>query len=123
MNGILRAFYVTLVYVVYVAGMLFASTVLTALEALVWGGVSSALLVAMFAWIALHQRRGASQPDGAADLRAPVDNTERRFGEDQHYYPAEVIDGAGQRRPALFTHHALMEAVRRARRNAEDVPA
>lgn len=55
------------------------------------------------------------------DISQRVPNTERRFGQAPDYYPADVVMG-GRRYPALFTWTQLVEAIRRAEANREDIP-
>lgn len=86
-----------------------------------WIAITLALLLALALFVYAMRRTARPAPDGAADLRAPVDNTAHKFGEAGAYYRGEIIDGGGNRRPALFTHEQLMTATRRARRNPEDV--
>lgn len=81
-----------------------------------------AVLLAVAVACSVAARRPATPaPDGAADLRRPIENTAHKFGETGTYYRAEIVDGAGNRRVVLWTHAQIMEGVRRARRNPEDV--
>jgi hypothetical protein len=50
-----------------------------------------------------------------------VENTARRFGASDRYYPVYVRRG-GEWVPALFTYHELTVAVERATVNPEDIP-
>ena len=65
--------------------------------------------------------RRVSFTRAAIDMRAPVDNTARKFGEAQAYFRGEVIDAAGHAQPALFTADQLQEALLRGLRNQEDL--
>ena len=65
--------------------------------------------------------RRVSFARAAIDMRAPVDNTARKFGEAQAYFRGEVIDAAGHAQPALFTADQLQEALLRGLRNQEDL--
>ena len=65
--------------------------------------------------------RRVSFTRAAIDLRQPVDNTARKFGEAAEYFRAEVIDGAGASHVALLTRDAVQEGLLRALRNAEDL--
>lgn len=49
-----------------------------------------------------------------------VENTDRRFGSAQRYYPA-YIRRAGQWEPAFFSYDQLNDAILRAKNNPEDV--
>lgn len=57
----------------------------------------------------------------AIDLRQPVDNTARKFGEATEYFRAEVVDAAGATHVALLTRDAVQEGLLRALRNPEDL--
>jgi hypothetical protein len=50
-----------------------------------------------------------------------VENTERKFGSANRYYPA-YVNRAGRWEPALFTRGELLDAIDRATVNPEDVP-
>lgn len=50
-----------------------------------------------------------------------VENTARRFGSAQRYYPA-YIRRAGKWEPAAFTYNELHSAIERAAKNPEDIP-
>jgi len=54
-------------------------------------------------------------------LSEAVDNTERKFGSANRYYPV-YVRVAGQWQPALFTRAQLDEARTRAIDNPEDMP-
>ena len=51
------------------------------------------------------------------DTNEKVKNYDRRFGSDLFYFPC-MIDMV----PALFTKNQLEEALKRAKRNPEDIP-
>lgn len=52
-----------------------------------------------------------------------VDNTERKFGSAQAYYPAVLhTEGVAGDIPMLFTGQQIDEAMERAAKNPEDVP-
>ena len=51
-----------------------------------------------------------------------VDNTERRFGSAQEYFPIMVHDTKGYAVAAMFTENEILKAVERAKKNAEDLP-
>lgn len=53
--------------------------------------------------------------------RERVENTARKFGSAQDYYPA-MVHLPNVSRPALFTEEQIMDAIERARQNPEDVP-
>lgn len=55
------------------------------------------------------------------DLSDAVENTERRFGSAQGYYPVTIVTG-WRRTPALFTAAQVSEAIERAKVNPEDIP-
>lgn len=57
----------------------------------------------------------------AIDMRAPVGNTARKFGEAQAYFSGKVIDASGHAQTALFTAAQLQEALLRGLRNPEDL--
>lgn len=57
----------------------------------------------------------------AIDLRQPVDNTARKFGEATEYFRADVIDASGNTHAALLTRDAVQEGLLRGLRNAEDL--
>ena len=65
--------------------------------------------------------RRVSFTRAAIDLRQPVDNTARKFGEATEYFRAEVIDAAGHTHTALLTRDGVQEGMLRAMRNAEDL--
>ena len=65
--------------------------------------------------------RRVSFTRAAIDLRQPVDNTARKFGEATEYFRAEVVDAAGAPHVALLTRDAVQEGLLRALRNAEDL--
>jgi hypothetical protein len=50
-----------------------------------------------------------------------VENTERRFGSDNRYFLAYVIDTDGVPKAAAFTRDELLVAMRRGRANPEDM--
>ena len=77
-----------------------------------------ALLVLIAVLVLVHR---AMFPRGTIDLRQPVDNTARKFGEATEYFRAEVIDGAGATHVALLTRDAVQEGLLRALRNPEDL--
>lgn len=54
------------------------------------------------------------------DVRRPVRNRERQFGEATAYYRLDVICMDGRRRAALLTDDQITKAVARALRNPED---
>lgn len=78
--------------------------------------IAIALLVAA---VALCRR--VSFAAAAIDLRHPVDNTARKFGEATEYFRADVIDASGNTHAALLTRDAVQEGLLRALRNAEDL--
>lgn len=78
--------------------------------------IAIALLVA-----AVVLCRRVSFARAAIDLRQPVDNTARKFGEATEYFRADVIDASGNTRAALLTQDAINEGLLRALRNAEDL--
>lgn len=128
MNRLLRCALVNIKYATFAAGVLCALLFLTAASAATWGAPLTfwLLMLGVLALVGFCQRLPAPREparDGAADLRAPIDNAQHKFGEAGAYYRAEIIDGGGNRRAALFTHEQLMTAVRRARRNPEDLAA
>lgn len=65
--------------------------------------------------------RRVSFARAAIDLRQPVDNTARKFGEATEYFRAEVVDAAGAAHVALLTRDAVQEGLLRALRNPEDL--
>lgn len=78
--------------------------------------IAIALLVA-----AVVLCRRVSFDRAAIDLRQPVDNTARKFGEATEYFRADVIDASGNTHSALLTRDAVHEGLLRALRNAEDL--
>lgn len=65
--------------------------------------------------------RRVSFTRAAIDLRHPVDNTARKFGEATEYFRAAVVDAAGAAHVALLTRDAVQEGLLRALRNPEDL--
>lgn len=55
-------------------------------------------------------------------LEEKVGNKERRFGEDTEYFPVYVTTENGEPVPALFTGNQLKVAIKRAKKNMEDMP-
>lgn len=51
-----------------------------------------------------------------------VNNQDRRFGSNLEYFPCLIADGRGNINHALFTKHQINEALKRAKRNPEDIP-
>ncbi|MBS0371895.1 MAG: hypothetical protein JSS57_22150 [Proteobacteria bacterium] len=78
--------------------------------------IAIALLVA-----AVVLCRRVSFARAAIDLRQPVDNTARKFGEATEYFRADVIDHAGATQVALLTRDAVQEGLLRGLRNQEDL--
>lgn len=77
-----------------------------------------ALLVLIAVLVLVH--RGMF-PHGTIDLRQPVDNAARKFGEATEYFRAEVIDVSGNTHVALLTRDAVQEGLLRGLRNQEDL--
>ena len=63
-----------------------------------------------------------SKCTGVIMLDEGVENTERKFGSSTHYYPVWCEDIRGDRTPAMFTLNELTLAVKRAKKNKEDIP-
>jgi len=55
--------------------------------------------------------------DSNIDTSEVVENKDRKFGSQLHYYPCMIDD-----KPALFTEDSLIRATKRAARNPEDIP-
>lgn len=60
--------------------------------------------------------------DSILFLAEKVENKQRRFGGDQHYYPAVVVCPDGEKTHALFTGDQISKARQRATVNPEDIP-
>lgn len=82
---------------------------------------ASLILALLVLIVALLLCRRMSFARAAIDLRQPVDNTARKFGEATEYFRAEVIDAAGATHVALLTRDAVQEGLLRALRNPEDL--
>ena len=76
-------------------------------------------LLALIAAVLLCRRVSLARE--AIDLREPVDNAARKFGEATEYFRADVIDASGNTHAALLTRDAVQEGLLRALRNAEDL--
>ena len=55
------------------------------------------------------------------DMTERVDNKDRKFGSNRHYFPCYVVQMDGTICPALFTRNAITTAIKRAEKNPEDV--
>jgi len=60
--------------------------------------------------------------EGEIKLEEKVGNKSRRFGESTDYFPVYVTSENGEPVPALFTGSQLKVAIKRAKKNMEDVP-
>ncbi len=60
--------------------------------------------------------------EGKIFLNEVVDNKERKFGGALKYQPCKVVLEDGTEMNALFTRHAIEEAMERAVFNPEDCP-
>lgn len=60
--------------------------------------------------------------DSTIKLSEKVDNTERKFGEAQEYFPVEIILEDGTETWAMFTKSDIENAMVRASKNKEDIP-
>lgn len=59
---------------------------------------------------------------GMIDLRNPIENQGRRFGQVNCYFPSVVMTVDGKKTMALFTESQVSEALQRAAMNQEDLP-
>ena len=82
---------------------------------------ASLILALLVLIVALLLCRRVSFARTSIDLRQPVGNTARKFGEATEYFRAEVVDATGATHVALLTRDAVQEGLLRALRNPEDL--
>ena len=59
---------------------------------------------------------------GKIYLSEKVDNTERKFGAANEYFPVKIQDSDGYVTWAMFTETEIKKATERAMKNKEDIP-